>query len=43
MALLQRMKEAELFKEWESQEDDVRRGVKTGRNQTHLFLLFSST
>ena len=25
MALLQRMKEAELFKEWESQEDDVRR------------------
>ena len=24
MALLQRMKEAELFKEWESQEDTVR-------------------
>lgn len=43
MALLQRMKEADLFKEWESQEDDVRKQEEVFDQLNPFLSAFSST
>lgn len=45
MTLLQRLKEAEMFKEWESQEDDVSKWAvynECGHNEHSLLCIFSS-